>query len=99
MAAGDTMQGCRAAEAPSTPGAYALSATRRVLLYCLPNAARGWARVEEGEHTIGVPFSAKDPARFIEHADGTLTLSPGLYGTQNGALWRGYLERGVWREA
>lgn len=35
----------------------------------------------------------------IEHEDGTITASPSiLVSDENGPLWHGYLERGVWRE-
>lgn len=35
-----------------------------------------------------------------EHEDGTITVSPSILvsNPQQGELWHGYLERGVWRE-
>lgn len=36
----------------------------------------------------------------IEHEDGTITVSPSILISAGGiALWHGWLERGVWREA
>ena len=35
----------------------------------------------------------------VEHDDGTVTVSPSiLVSDSTGALWHGFLERGVWRE-
>jgi len=36
----------------------------------------------------------------VEHEDGTITVSPSILvsSPQEGELWHGYLERGVWRE-
>jgi hypothetical protein len=39
----------------------------------------------------------------VEHADGTITVSPSILltdfdGSGNQITWHGYLERGVWRE-
>ncbi len=35
----------------------------------------------------------------VEHEDGTITVSPSILvsNPQQGELWHGYLERGVWR--
>ena len=36
----------------------------------------------------------------VEHEDGTITVTPSILVSNNkdGALWHGYLTRGVWRE-
>jgi hypothetical protein len=37
----------------------------------------------------------------VEHEDGTITVSPSILvsNPQQGELWHGYLERGIWRSA
>ena len=35
---------------------------------------------------------------IVEHEDGTITVSPSIrVSDQNGELWHGFLEKGVWR--
>lgn len=51
---------------------------------CTPNGHLG----NLADHTV------------TEHEDGTITVSPSiLVSDENGELWHGFLERGIWRTA
>lgn len=91
MTAGDTTQG-RATTVPPwemEPGDYTVRTDadtgERVAWVVTPNG-NGPARLEGWALT--------------EHDDGTITTSPSIlaYATADCGEWRGFLERGVWRE-
>lgn len=99
MAAGDTVQGERAADVRDgsqwhdqlEPGQY-----RRV------NGDRGlyWeCRPPDWPPSVGGSLAKHE---VTEHEDGTITVSPSILSrsTWRGEPieWHGYLERGVWRE-
>jgi hypothetical protein len=45
-------------------------------------------------------LGAFDKHEVVEHDDGTITVSPSiLVSSDEGELWHGFLERGVWRKA
>jgi hypothetical protein len=54
-----------------------------------------WYACTPNDH--GANLSAHD---VVEHDDGTITVTPSILVSNNkdGALWHGYLTRGVWRE-
>lgn len=67
---------------------------------------RDWSDVAAGtwiwivKSPTGTMCYLNDQHTFVEHDDGTLTVSPSIqmYGEMRRPTWHGYLERGVWRE-
>ena len=60
-----------------------------------------------GKETNGV-WMARPPGKVhmgclvnhtvVEHADGTITVSPSILITQGDVQWHGYLKQGIWEE-
>lgn len=59
-----------------------------------------WYGAPPGSEGLDFPLVANlSKHNVIEHADGTITVSPSIaISNRQGISWHGYLERGMWRK-
>lgn len=104
MAAGDTLQGRRVKGLPEEPGDYTgprrgYTGDKPAVFFLKPNARAPDAppAARKISHVTFPPHS------YVEHEDGTLTISASIGDTRRSHPgesdgWHGYLERGIWRQ-